>query len=49
VLNGVVLDILPVGQQSLLLAVLISSEGVACFIEEGLVLALEVTLRLDFL
>jgi hypothetical protein len=41
VVDEVVLDVLPVGQQSLPLAVLVSSEGVAGLVEEGLVLALE--------
>jgi hypothetical protein len=49
VVDGVVLDVLPVGQQSLPLAVLVSSEGVAGFVEEGLVLALEMALRPNFL
>jgi hypothetical protein len=47
VVYGVVLDVLPVDQQSLLLAVLISSEGVADFVED--LFCPKMALRLDFL
>jgi hypothetical protein len=49
VFDGIVLHLFPVGLQSLLLAVLVRSDGFASVVEVGLVLAFEVALWLDLL